>query len=129
MGAFYPDSLGSISKVEAVAMPSRTSLSQSERDLYSQIRKLLNEPGLLRGNLVEMKRKCGKKNCRCDSNPSFRHRALYLGLSVNGKHRMIYIPAAWEERVREWTTRHARIGELLEDLSLKSLERLEKRKE
>jgi hypothetical protein len=110
-------------------MPSRASLSQSERDLYSRIRKLLNEPGVLRGNLVEMMRRCGKKNCRCNNNPEFRHRALCLGLSVNGKHRTIYIPAEWEERVREWTTRHSQIGELLENLSLKSLERLEKRKE
>ena len=115
-------------KVE-LAVPSRTSLSQKERDCYSQLRQLLNEPGLLRGNLVEMWRKCGKKSCRCNSDPEARHRALCLGLSVNGKHRTIYIPADWEERVREWTARHARIRELLEELSLKSLERLEGRKE
>ncbi len=110
-------------------MPPRTALAKNERELYSKVRRLLNEPGLLRGNLVEMNRRCGKKNCRCHSEPESRHRALCLGLSLNGKHRTIYIPAEWEERVREWTTRYAELRELLEEISLASLERLQQRKE
>lgn len=110
-------------------MPPRTALAKNERELYSKVRRLLNEPGLLRGNLVEMNRRCGKKNCRCHSKPESRHRALCLGLSLNGKHRMIYIPAEWEERVREWTTRYSQLRELLEEISLASLERLQQRKE
>lgn len=110
-------------------MSSRASISRRERALYSRIRKLLNEPGLLRGNLVEMKRKCGKKSCRCSSDPEFRHRSLYLGISLEGKSVMVYIPAAWEERVREWTSRYSELRDLLEQISMESLERLRKRKE
>lgn len=110
-------------------MPSRAALSAQERTLYSRLRRLLNEPGLLRGNLVEMKRKCGKQSCRCDSDRDYRHGSLYLGVSLNGKHRMIYIPAEWEERVQEWTTRYSELRELLEEISLASLERLQQRKE
>ena len=110
-------------------MPSRATLSAQERSLYSQLRRLLNEPGLLRGNLVEMKRKCGKQSCRCDCDRDYRHGSLYLGVSLNGKHRMIYIPAEWEERVREWTTRYSQLRELLEEISLASLERLQERKD
>ena len=61
-------------------MPSRATLSAQERSLYSQLRRLLNEPGLLRGNLVEMKRKCGKQSCRCDCDRDYRHGSLYLGV-------------------------------------------------
>lgn len=110
-------------------MPSRLSLSGQERALYSKLRQLLNEPGLLRGNLVEMRRQCGKKTCRCQNDPADRHRSLYLGVSLNGKRRMIYIPAEWEDRVREWAARYAELRDLLEQISLKSLQRLQDRKE
>ena len=110
-------------------MPPRAALPKSERELYSKLRQLLNEPGLLRGNLVEMKRRCGKQSCRCRTEEDARHRALCLGISVNGKYRMVYVPAGWEARVRQWTQRYARLRQLLEQISLKTLERLEQRKE
>ena len=106
----------------------RTALPREQRAFYSRLHRLLEEPGLIRGNLVEMRRRCGKKPCRCQDQPEARHRSLYLGLSLNGKHRMIYIPGDWEARVREWVTRYSEIRELLEQISLGFLERLEKRK-
>lgn len=106
----------------------RTALPKEHRALYSRLRALFKEPGLIRGNLVEMRRGCGKKSCRCQSAPEARHRSLYLGLSLNGKHRMVYIPSEWEARVREWAARYSEVRELLEQISLGFLERLEKRK-
>ncbi len=108
-------------------MPSRASLSAKERDLYSKLRLLLQQPGLLRGNLVEMHRRCGKRSCRCHHDPAGRHRSLYLGLSLNGKRRMVYIPADWEGRVQQWAARYSRARELLEQLSRRCLERLQRR--
>lgn len=105
----------------------RSAVSASERALYSKLRRLLREPGLLRGNLVEVHRQCGKARCRCRGDPAGRHRALYLGLSLDGKARMIYIPASWEARVRGWVERYSEVREVLEQLSLKCLERLEHR--
>ena len=106
----------------------RTALPKDHRAQYSRLRLLLKEPGLIRGNLVEMRRGCGKKSCRCRTEPKSRHRSLYLGLSLNGKHRMLYIPAEWESRVREWVGRYTEVRQLLEQISLGFLERLEKRK-
>ena len=106
----------------------RTALPRKDRELYSRLRRLLKEPGLIRGNLVEMRRRCGKRSCRCQGDPQARHRSLYLGLSLNGKHRMIYIPADWEKRVREWAARYSEVRQLLEQISLGFLDRLEKRK-
>ena len=111
-------------------MRPRSSLSPKERAVYSKLRRLLlGEPGVLRGNLVEMHRQCGKPSCHCQSDPAGRHRALYLWLSLNGKRRMVYIPPAWEERVRQWAGRHAQVRERLEQLSLMYLKRLEEREE
>ena len=110
-------------------MPYRSKLPARERELYSRLRQLLNQPGLLRGNLVTMRRRCGKKACRCYDNPEARHKSLYLGVSINGKHRMFYIPSNWEREVRQWTRQYSKVRKLLEQISLKCLERLEKRKE
>ena len=106
----------------------RTALSKRDRDLYSKLHQLLRQPGLMRGSLVEMRRRCGKKTCRCHANPAARHASLYLGLRLNGRQRMVYIPAAWEARVREWNARYSQVRDLLERLSLAFLEQLEKRK-
>lgn len=106
----------------------RTALSPRDRERYSRLHQLLREPGLIRGNLVEMRRRCGKRTCRCQGDPAARHCSLYLGLSLNGKRRMFYIPAEWETPVREWAARYARVRDLLEQISLAFLSRLEKRK-
>lgn len=108
-------------------MSLRSSLSVRERTLYSKLRQLLHEPGLLRGNLVEMRRCCGKPTCRCKDDPACKHRALYLGLSLGGRRRMIYIPADWEDRVRKWVDRHSKAQEKLEQISLIYLKRLQRR--
>ncbi len=107
----------------------RTSLSAQERRLYSSLHSLLQQPGLLRGNLVEANRRCGKEACQCSSDPARRHRALYLGISAKGKRRMVYIPSVWEERVREWVDRYGQLREALEQLSAAFLKRLESRED
>ncbi|MFQ5814262.1 MAG: DUF6788 family protein [Anaerolineae bacterium] len=110
-------------------MPPRTSLSAHERRLYSKLRQLLYQPGLLRGSLVQMHRRCGKRSCGCHHDPARRHRSLYLGLRLDGKQRMIYIPPNWEERVRQWTARYGQVREVLELLSRQCLKRLQRRQE
>lgn len=110
-------------------MPSRRGFTAKERALYSRLRRLLTEPGLLRGNLVEMRRHCGKANCGCQGDPARRHRSLYLGLSLNGARQMLYIPSAWGPRVRRWTQRYGELREVLEAISRVYLERLKRREE
>jgi hypothetical protein len=110
-------------------MPSRTGVTVKERALYSKLRQLLNEPGLVRGSLVEMRRPCGKAACGCARDPARRHRSLYLGVSVRGKRRMLYIPPAWEPRVRRWTEHYAEVRQVLEELSRQYVQQLERRAE
>jgi len=110
-------------------MPSRTEFTAKERALASKLRQLLGEPGLVRGTLVEMHRSCGKATCACATDPTRRHRSLYLAVSVRGKRRMLYIPPAWESRVRGWTEHYAEIRDVLEALSQQSVQRLERRAE
>jgi hypothetical protein len=110
-------------------MAPRSTVAATDRHLYSRLRQLLNEPGVLRGNLVEMHRKCGKRTCRCAVDDDARHRALILCVSLDGKRTSIYVPPAWEARVREWVARYAEIRDLVEQLSRACLARLKDRQE
>ena len=42
---------------------------------------------------------------------------------------MLYIPPAWEARVREWTAHYGEIREVVEALSRQFVQRLERRAE
>ena len=108
-------------------MLTTSSLPDAERRLYSELRQMLTRPGLLRGSLVDSRRKCGKAGCRCRTDPRRRHRSLYLGLTTGGKTRMIYVPPEWEARVREWLDRYHQIREVLERLSEACVRRLKDR--
>ena len=110
-------------------MLSRMGFTVKERALYSKLRRLLGQPGVLRGTLVEMRRTCGTAGCRCATDAARRHRSLYLALSLNGKRRMLYIPAAWEARVQEWTARYGEIREVLEQITRVRLAQVERREE
>lgn len=110
-------------------MMPRSVLSPAERRAYSRLRQLLGEPGVLRGTLVEMRRKCGKPTCRCARDPEARHRAVILCVTVDGKRTSVYVPADWETRVRAWVERYGEIRGLLDQLSKASLTRLRTRQE
>jgi len=106
-----------------------SSLPAWERDLYSRLRQILNRPGVMRGNPVLSRRTCGKPSCGCHGGPRKGHPSLYLGISLKGKHHMVYVPPEWRDRVREWVDRYAQVREVLERLSLACLKRLKSREE
>jgi uncharacterized protein DUF6788 len=110
-------------------MRSRGDFTVKERALYSRLRQLLATPGLVRGSLVEMRRVCGKATCACAGDARRRHRSLYLGVSLGGRRRMLYVPAAWEERVRAWTARYGEIRAVLAAITQEAVQRLEQRAE
>lgn len=83
---------------------SRTRRSVPERRARSALARLVPQRGLLRGNLLERRRVCGKPNCRCTRGDW--HASLYLVFSEGGKLRQLCVPEAWETRVRQWAADH-----------------------
>jgi len=108
-------------------MKPRSHLSKKERETSSRLAQLVREEGLLRGNLVVMSRRCGKKGCRCTRGE--KHVSLYLAQSLDGQNKMSYVPKLWEPKVKEWVKRYQRIKILLEQLSQTNWEKLRKRKQ
>jgi hypothetical protein len=83
--------------------------------------------GLLRGNLIQTNRTCGKAGCRCQQGE--RHQSWYLGFSDEGAKKMKCVPRDWEPRVRRWVEDYHEVRRLLEELSQLYLQRLKDRKD
>lgn len=106
--------------------PSRSKMSKAERELRSQLTKLLHSEGVIRGSLAIRERTCGKPGCRCAVKGE-KHPALYLVLSEGGKYRQVFIPKAFEDDVRQWVESYANARGLLEEISKLYHEKLRKR--
>jgi len=77
---------------------------------------------VVHGSLVEAKRTCGNKGCKCARGQ--RHSAFYLSRSIEGRTRLEYVSKADVETVRKWRKNHERLVELLEELTTALLREL-----
>jgi hypothetical protein len=93
----------------------RTGKSWQERAWRRRARELLREDGIMRGNISMRLRVCGKSNCRCAQGQ--RHEAMVLVYRRANRTTQLYVPKAWEARVRQWVKRYGEVRELLEKLS------------
>ena len=93
----------------------RAKMSPAERRLRSRLAQLLSRRGVIRASLLERHRVCGKPNCRCTRGQE--HESLYLVVSEGGRSRQLYVPKAWESRVRQWVADYQEARELLEAIS------------
>jgi hypothetical protein len=103
-------------------------MNPRERAFRSRLAQIVSGQGLMRGTILERTRACGKPTCRC-ARGGPKHRAVYLMLSQNGKLRQLYVPAAWEERVRQWVDNHHALRGLLAELSDVYWEKVRRRQE
>lgn len=96
----------------------------TSKQLLARIRAL---GPMVHGSLVEAKRKCGKKGCRCTRGEP--HTAFYLSRRVEGKTRLEHVSRNRVKSVRRWRKEHARLVELVEELTTALLQELRESKE
>ena len=89
--------------------------SWREQAWRKRARNLLREDGLMRGSISVRLRVCGKSNCRCTGGQ--RHAAMVVVYRRANRTTQLYVPKAWEARVRQWVKRYGEVRELLEKLS------------
>lgn len=106
---------------------SRTHMSVPERQARSALARLVSQRGVLRGNLLERRRTCGKPNCKCTRGEL--HANLYLVFSEGGKLRQLFVPRTWEARVRQWVADYHDARRLLEDVSRLYFEKVRQRQD
>ncbi len=108
----------------------RSALREALRDLERILECVFERTPLLKGNVCELARKCGKPSCACTRGKL--HRTMVLSWSEEGKTRLIAIPAQRLDAVREKSARYlqfrrARAGVTkLHRQILKLVDRIEK---
>jgi len=68
----------------------RQALREHLRDLEQSLNVVFGRTPMVRGNVYELARKCGKPNCACARGEL--HRSMVLTWSDQGKHRIFSIP-------------------------------------
>jgi hypothetical protein len=89
--------------------------SWQEESWRTRARELLREDGVMRGNISVRLRRCGKASCRCAQGQ--RHEAMVVVYRRKNRTTQLYVPKAYEARVRCWVKRYGEVRELLERLS------------
>jgi hypothetical protein len=102
-------------------------MTVQERQSRSALAQLAAQRGLLRGNLLERRRVCGKANCKCSRGEL--HRGLYLVFSEGGKLQQIFVPKHWEPVVRQWVADYHHARRLLEEISRLYVEKVRQRED
>jgi hypothetical protein len=96
----------------------------TSKQLLARIRAL---GPMVHGSLVEAKRTCGKKGCRCAQGEP--HTAFYLSRRVEGKTRLEHVSRDQATAVRRWRKEHDRLVALVEELTTALLQELRESKE
>ena len=94
----------------------RVRMSGAERQLRSELTRILYSEGLLRGSLTVRERTCGKPSCKCIKKGE-KHSSLYLVVCEEGKYRQVFVPRDLHEVVRSWVENHKKVRDLLEGIS------------
>ena len=107
-------------------MRRRTHLPDPERRARSRLTQIVHEHPFLCGSLVSMQRTCGKAGCKCARGEL--HPGLYLALRVGGKRKMIHVPQAMEQTVRQWVANYQEAWRLMEQISEVCMKRFSQKK-
>lgn len=104
-------------------MRKRASMPPQLRDAYSRLHKTINQGQFIKGSVVVLRNRCGKKNCKCAGGEL--HTSLYLSRSSGGKQKMMLIPAALQGEVRDMTARYGEIKKRIDAVSALEWKRIE----
>jgi len=108
-------------------MRPRSHLPDLERRARSRLTQILHQQPFLCGSLVTMQRTCGKAGCKCSRGEL--HPGLYLALRVGGQRKIIHVPHAMEQTVRQWVANYQEAWRLMEQISERCLKRFMLKKE
>jgi len=108
-------------------MVARNRFAPHERSARSRLAQLLHDHEVIRGSVVSMARRCGKAGCRCEQGE--KHVSLYLSVKIEGKRRMVYIPAHLEEEVCRCVETYREVERLTQMVSEACVNRVLERKQ
>ena len=103
-------------------MKHRGNFSPDDRNVRSQLAKLISSERFLCGSLVTMARTCGNPRCKC-ALAGQKHVSLYVSIQDGKKRKMICIPKKWEITITKWVENYKQAKDFMADISAHSLKR------
>jgi len=94
----------------------RQAVQQRRRRLHDQLRALTHEP-LMRGSVVERRRKCGKPNCACATDADARHGGKVITVFLDGRAQSLALRSEDEPRVRRAVEAYGHAWRIINELT------------
>jgi len=92
------------------------------------IKKIVSCKDMLRGGIVRLKARCGKKGCRKCNSGEYHGISHYLSIKESGKTEMVYIPKSMVKEVEERTRLFKAYWELGKEVACMNLEEFKEKK-
>ena len=86
------------------------------RRLREELRALSEQP-LMRGSVVERRRRCGRSNCACARDPGARHRGTFLTVDLQGATQAVHVRPDDEAAVRAAVAAYQRLWTVIDALT------------
>lgn len=90
-------------------------MSRFDKSRDAKLKKLAECRPFVAASLCEVKRKCGRENCKCMRGEP--HTAHVLTCKVAGKTKTVHVPKALVKEVKAWVEEHKRIKRLTREIS------------
>jgi len=94
----------------------RDQTQRRRRQLREELR-ALSTRALMRGSLVERRRRCGRPNCACASDPRRQHAGTFLTVQLGGRTHALHVRPEDAARVRAAIGAYTRLWELINELT------------
>lgn len=90
--------------------------SRRRQQLREALVSLSYEP-MMRGSLVERRRKCGRRNCACAKDDAAKHPGLHYSVRLRGRLESMYVRPEEEADVRAAIAAYGRLWDILTELT------------
>ena len=94
----------------------REDTQRRRRQLREQLRALSWRP-LMRGSLVERRRRCGRANCACAADPRRRHGGKFFTVQLDGRTHALHVRPEDEAKVRTAIAAYNELWTLINELT------------
>src|SRR5271156_1858684 len=89
--------------------------TQIRARLNARLARLGGDQPLLAATLAQVRKRCGRKSCRCQTHGEF-HTGWHLTYKIEGKTKTVYVPLDLLDDVRTWINNHKRHKTLLNEI-------------
>ena len=94
----------------------RAQTQRRRRQLRQELR-VLSARALMRGSVVERRRRCGRSNCACASDPRRQHGGRFLTVQLDGRTQALHVRPEDEPRVRAAIGAYTRLWTVINELT------------